>query len=80
MSFEKELEKLLDEILQGQKEKLLACGRSFIPTLTPEDLLQPCDYPILEQNPHFRYEEGVIEGLMTAKMAILALISHRGNG
>lgn len=63
-------EKLLEELINSQKKELLKCGRHFVPTLTPEDLLQPNDYPVLEQNPHFRYEEGVLAGLLSAQIAI----------
>jgi len=67
-----EIKKLIDEIIEGQEEKLLKCGRYFVPTLTTEDVLQPNDYPELESNPHFRYEEGVLEGIRTVKTALLA--------
>lgn len=66
-----EIKKLIDEIAEGQKSKLLKCGRSFVPTLTSEDALQPNDYPELENNPHFRYEEGVLEGIQTVRSALL---------
>ncbi len=61
---------ILEEMIEGQKRELLKCGRHFVPTLTAEDMLQPNDYPLLEQNPHFRYEEGVLAGLLSAQMAL----------
>lgn len=67
------LEALLGEIVQGQKAKVLNVGRRIVPYLTPEDVLQPNDYPELENHPHFRYEEGVLEGVQTVAMAIAAL-------
>ncbi len=66
---------LLDEICEAQHEKVLKCGRTFVPNLTSEDALQPCDYPELELNPHFRYEEGVLEGVQTVKAALLNLLA-----
>ncbi len=68
-----EIKKLIDEIAEGQQEKLLKCGRHFVPNLTSEDVLQPIDYPELESNPHFRYEEGVLEGIRTVETALLRL-------
>jgi hypothetical protein len=60
------------ESMQGaidyQREKLLKMGRAIVPTLTPEDILQPNDYLELEQNPCFRYEEGVLQGMLTLQM------------
>lgn len=67
------LESLLNELEEGQKKQVMAIGRRLIPTLTEEDMLQPNDYPELENNPHFRYEEGVLAGIQTAHMAIRSL-------
>ena len=64
---------LLKELVLGQEKRLFKMGRDIVPKLTSEDILQPNDYPELENNPLFRYEEGVLEGLKTAEMALLAL-------
>lgn len=74
---QEKIEQLILELIEGQKEKVLKCGRQFVPTLTSEDALQPNDYPELENNPHFRYEEGVLEGLQTAQTALRALLLSR---
>jgi len=66
------LHALLDQLIEQQEERLLTCGRAFVPHLTSEDVLQPFDYPELEQSPHFRYEEGMLHGLQSAKAACLA--------
>jgi hypothetical protein len=71
-----EIKKLMNEILETQQEKVLKCGQTFRPNLTSEDVLQPVDYPELEYNPHFRYEEGVLEGIHTLRSAILALLNE----
>lgn len=62
-------EKLL-QMIEQQRKKLLQVGREFVPTLTSEDVLQPFDYPELENNPHFRYEEGLLAGLESAFYAL----------
>ena len=54
-----------------QKEKLLKTAREIVPYATGDDILQPCDFQELEQNPYFRYEEGVLEGLQSAFAAYL---------
>lgn len=63
------LDRLLEALEEGQRKVLYATGRRIVPTLTHEDLLQPNDYPELEENPHFRYEEGVLAGIMTVRAA-----------
>ena len=45
-------------------------GRRVVPTLTPEDVLQPNDYPELENHPEFRYQEGVLAGIQEAISAL----------
>jgi hypothetical protein len=64
------IERLLNELVEGQKKALLTLGRRIVPTLTMEDMLQPNDYPNLEHHPEFRYEEGVLAGLQAAQMAM----------
>ncbi len=66
------MESLFDELIEAQRQKVLACARRIVPNITEDDILQPNDFPALELHPHFRYEEGILEGLMTARMAFLA--------
>ncbi|MEM7174908.1 MAG: hypothetical protein AAF443_03125 [Chlamydiota bacterium] len=68
----KKLEQLLDELVAYQEKKLLNCGSAIVPRITADDILQPNDYPELENHPYFRYEEGVLKGIQEARMAILA--------
>lgn len=65
------MEEIFDQLIQLQRIKIKNCAASIIPNLTDDDLLQPNDFPALENNPYFRYEEGILEGLMSAKMALL---------
>lgn len=65
-------EATLEEIINANQTALLQLGRRIVPTLTPEDMLQPNDYPELENHPEFRYAEGVLAGLLTAQSALRA--------
>lgn len=67
------IESTIDEIALMHRKALLALGRRIIPTLTSEDILQPNDYPELDNHPEFRYEEGVLAGVQTIQMALRAL-------
>ena len=69
------MEKIFDELIKLQQIKIKTCAESIIPNLTDDDLLQPNDFPALESNPYFRYNEGVLEGLMAAKAAYLAQLA-----
>lgn len=68
---------LFDELIELQEKKLLKVASSIIPNITTDDILQPNDYPELENHPFFRYEEGVLKGLHSAKMAVLAEENER---
>ena len=63
----------LTELVEGQKKTLLENGRQIVSYVTSEDVLQPNDYPLLENSPSFRYEEGILAGMQTVQTALLAL-------
>lgn len=71
------MEKIFNELVSAQRKKLLQIARKIIPHITEEDLLQPNDFPVLENHPLFRYEEGILEGILTARMAYLAWQKER---
>ena len=68
-----EVDELISQLLQFHQAQLLKVGRRLIPHLTSDDLLQPNDYLELENNPHFRYDEGVLAGIQTVQMALWSL-------
>ncbi|CAF23373.1 hypothetical protein [Candidatus Protochlamydia amoebophila] len=83
MSLWKEIEKILQEMVEGQRKTLLNCGQRIIPFLTTDDILQPNDFAELENNPCFRYEEGILAGILSVQTALRANqseISEKING
>lgn len=72
--FKQKLVQLLNSIFDSQTVKLLSKAREIVPTVTPEDVLQPMDDVKLEENASFRFEEGVLFGMGEMKAAVLALI------
>ncbi len=65
-----ELDQLLQELIDGQQKTLLQFARRIVPNATSDDILQPNDFPELENHPHFRYEEGLLAGLQSAQIAL----------
>jgi hypothetical protein len=65
---------LLEQLIEGQKKKLLDTAQRILPRITSDDLLQPNDFPELEFHPHFRYEEGILDGMQVVQSALFALI------
>lgn len=71
-----EISHLLDEITEEQRAKVYRVAVRMVPHLTEDDILQPNDFPELESHPEFRYEEGVLEGVQTVRMALRARIAE----
>ncbi len=65
-----ETKRLIEEIADAQRAKMLSVAKRIVPQVTPDDLLQPNDFPELENHPIFRYEEGVLEGVLTVYTAL----------
>ncbi|MGR3973356.1 MAG: hypothetical protein QRY72_02110 [Candidatus Rhabdochlamydia sp.] len=63
------MEKIFAELIELQQLKVRTCALAILPHLTDDDILQPNDFPQLENNCYFRHNEGVLEGLMTAQIA-----------
>lgn len=59
-------------MVEFERKKLLAYAKRILPHLTSDDILQPQDFPELENNAEFRYLEGVVIGLETALAALYA--------
>lgn len=66
---------LLNHLYDNQQQKLLQEGSKVIAHLTSDDVLQPMDFLELEENPFFRFEEGVLTGIGEARAAIAALFA-----
>jgi hypothetical protein len=65
-------EKLLETMIEHQRQKLLALARRIVPDLTPEDLLQPHNHPLIAAHPDFNFEDGILAGYLAALTALRA--------
>lgn len=54
----------IEELIDYQKQVLLDSAKKIVPTITMDDLWQPNDFPELDNHPLFRYEEGVLHGML----------------
>ena len=62
--------KLLEEMIRHQEAKALKLAREIIPGISPEDIMNAQDFPELERNGQFNFEDGILAGLKSALMAI----------
>ncbi len=66
------IEDLLDELIAGQRARLLEIARRIAPEITAEDLLQPHDHPRLANHPDFQFEDGILAGYLAVRAALRA--------
>ena len=65
---------IVNEMVHQQKKKIILYSEKVVPHIIPDDLLQPQDYPELDFDPLFRYEEGLLHGLEAALAALRATL------
>jgi len=66
------MEALLDQMIAQQRAKVLQLAREALPHLSPEDVMNPFDFPELKAHPTFDYEDGILAGLISAQIALRA--------
>jgi hypothetical protein len=71
------LDALLGEMIEQQRAKVLRLAREALPHLSPEDVLNPFDFPELKAHPTFDYEDGILAGLISAQIALRAELRNR---
>lgn len=74
------LDALFDQMIEQQRAKVLRIARELNPTITPDDVLNPHDFPELNADAQYNFEDGILSGYIAAQMAcraeIKALASH----
>lgn len=66
------VEKLLQEMIEVQRRRLLELAARILPGFTGDDLLQPHDHPALAANPEFNFEDGILAGYLAVRAALRA--------
>jgi len=67
------VERLLDEMIATQRDRLAELARRIEPSLGPDDLLQPHDHPALAASADFNFEDGVLAGYLALRAALRAI-------
>lgn len=68
------IERHLDQQHVQQTERALKFARYIKPNVSLEDLLNPDDFQEIMNDPAFVYEDGVSNGILSAKISIRALL------
>lgn len=70
-------ERLFDEMVRQQHQKVVGLARQVLPHLSEEDLRNPWDFMELREHPTFEYEDGLLNGLIAAQVALRAELRQR---
>ncbi len=62
----------LDQMIERQRERVLAVARRLRPTLAADDLSSAHAIQELQRDPEFEFEAGQLAGLRAAKIALEA--------
>ena len=67
-----EVDALVDEMIEGQRKRLVALARRISPELTEDDLMQPHDHQAIAAHPDFQFEDGILAGYLAVRAALRA--------
>lgn len=67
-----EVEKLLQEMIEAQRRRLLELAARILPGVVGDDLFQPHDHPALAANPQYNFEDGILAGYLAVRAAFRA--------
>ncbi|MCI0573552.1 MAG: hypothetical protein L0Y66_22670 [Myxococcaceae bacterium] len=70
-------DRLFDEMVRQQHQKVVGLAREVLPYLSEEDLRNPWDFVELKSHPTFEYEDGLLNGLIAAQVALRAEFRQR---
>lgn len=62
----------LSKMVAAQRAKVLRTARELNPRVTPEDILNPHDFPELMADSTFNFEDGHLAGLISAQISLRA--------
>ena len=65
---------LIEEMIKQQETKVLKIAREILPHTTPEDIRNPQDFSELNNDIKFNYEDGILTGYLSMKVALLRII------
>jgi hypothetical protein len=65
-----DVEAVLERLISQQRDKVVEVALDILPHLTPEQVQNPQAYPEIATDAMFNFEDGVLAGLMSARLAL----------
>lgn len=64
------IEAHFEQMVQMQRNKVLAIANRHLPHLTADDILNPHDFPALAHDMIFQFEDGILAGLLQSQISL----------
>lgn len=71
------IDALMLEMIGQQERKVVEMARAIHPGLTAEDVRNPQDFPDLNADARWNYQDGILSGLKSTHMALRARLLER---
>lgn len=69
-----EVEEVLERMISQQRDKVRDVALDILPHLSPDELQDPQDHPEVTDDAMFNFEDGLLAGLMSARMALRSTV------
>ena len=69
-----EVEEVLERMISQQRDKVRDVALDMLPHLNPDELQDPQDHPEVADDAMFNFEDGLLAGLMSARMALRSTV------
>lgn len=65
-----DIEAVLERLISQQRAKIAEVAQDIMPHLTAEQVQNPHDYPEIADDAMYNFEDGLLAGLISARMAL----------
>lgn len=65
-----DIETVLERLIDQQRAKIVEVAQDIMPHLTAEQAQNPQDYPDITGDAMYNFEDGLLAGLMSARLAL----------
>jgi hypothetical protein len=76
-----DIEAVLERLISQQRAKIAEVAQDIMPHLTAEQAQNPQDYPEIAADAMYNFEDGLLAGLISARMALRTSVfeAHRAS-
>jgi hypothetical protein len=69
-----DVEEVLERMISQQRDKVRDVALDILPHISPDELQDPQDHPEVSDDATFNFEDGLLAGLLSARMALRSTV------